>query len=164
MCIISVGLLLGFNCRKSKDDVLTIVREDYNGSELRLDGFYYWETSNNEGPLFQKYALYKNGIIHDLGATKLLEDANFQQGKYKIEWGVFKISGTEIKFERWYPSSGGPLQAYIRAGQILNDTTFVIKESYRMYKGKKTEMGQENEIYHFKKFSPKPDSTNTYIK
>jgi hypothetical protein len=51
----------------------------------------------------------------------------------------------------------------VRAGQILNDTTFVIAESYRMNEGKKTEVKERNETYHFKQFNPKPDSTNRFI-
>jgi hypothetical protein len=37
-------------------------------------------------------------------------------------------------------------------------------ESYRMKNGKKTEVKVMNETYHFKQHSPKPDSTNTFIK
>ena len=49
--------------------------------------------------------------------------------------GVFIINGQSIKFEKWYPSSGGGLPAYVREGDIINDTTFVISVSYRMKKG-----------------------------
>ena len=33
-----------------------------------------------------------------------------------------------------------------------------------MKKGKKTEVKARNETYHFKQFSPQPDSTNNFIK
>ncbi|MBW7845753.1 MAG: hypothetical protein H3C45_08955, partial [Bacteroidia bacterium] len=82
--------------------------------------------------------------------------------KYKSNWGVFKIEGNFIQFERWYPSDP-PLKAYVRAGTIINDTTFLITESYRMQDGKKTEVKTRNETYYFKQFSPKPDSTNTFV-
>jgi len=52
----------------------------------------------------------------------------------------------------------------VREGDIINDTTFVISVSYRMKKGKKTEVKARNETYHFKQFSPQPDSTNNFIK
>jgi hypothetical protein len=131
---------------------------------LKIDGIYYKESENFEGLYFQRYALYRNGIIRDLGASSSIDDPSFLSGKSKINWGIFQVEGSIIKFERWYPSSGGGLPAYVRAGEILNDTTFVITESYRMQKGKKTEIRERNEIYHFHKFSPKPDSTNTFIK
>jgi hypothetical protein len=81
----------------------------------------------------------------------------------KYNYGRFLIENDNIKFERWYPGSP-PLPAYIRSGTILNDTTFVITEIYRMKNGNKTEVETgRNEIYHFKQFSPKPDSTNRYV-
>jgi hypothetical protein len=85
-------------------------------------------------------------------------------GNSKFNWGVFQVNGANIKFERWYPSSGGPLKAYISSGEILNDTTFLITESYRMQKGNKTELKDRNETYYFREFSPKSDSTNKFIK
>jgi hypothetical protein len=164
--LIPVMLLFGLSCNKFEngDDVLSLQWEDYSGNALKLDGIYYFETENFEGPLFQRYALYRNGIIRNLGGSKNIDDLRFPSGNSKYEWGVFQIDGTRIKFERWYPSSGGPLKAYIRSGEILNDTTFLITESYRMQKGKKTEIRERNEVYHFRQFSPKPDSTNNFIK
>jgi hypothetical protein len=166
ICLIFLTLLFGFRCNKieKEDDVLTLKREGYTGSTLKFDGIYYLETENFEGPLFQRYAIYRNGIIRHLGGSKTKEDPIFLSGKSKFDWGVFQIDGAVIKFERWYPSSGGPLKAYIRSGEILNDSTFLITESYRMQGGRKTEIKERNEIYHFKEFSPKPDSTNTFIK
>ena len=73
-------------------------------------------------------------------------------GRPKYVYGLFQIEVSIIKIEKWVPSSGGPTKAYLREGEILNDTTF-----YLMHREKK-------EIYHFKQYSPKPDSTNKYIK
>jgi hypothetical protein len=160
-----IMLALGFSCTKilGKDDVLTLHREDYLGSALRFDGIFYTEKENSKGPYFHRYALYRNGIIRDLGGSTTKDDPNFLHGNTKIEWGVFQINGANIKFERWYPGSGGPFKAYIRSGEILNDSTFLILEIYRMKDGKKTEISEINEIYHFIEFSPKPDSTNAYV-
>ena len=81
----------------------------------------------------------------------------------KISWSVFQFDGNNIQFERWYPSSGGPFPAYVRSGEILNDTTFIITEIYRMKDGVKTDVEESNEVYQFQAFSPKPDSTNRFI-
>jgi hypothetical protein len=83
--------------------------------------------------------------------------------EYQVMWGVFLIENNSIRFEHWYPSSGGPLKAYVRSGTILNDTTFQITKSYRNKNGEKAEVTSRNEVYHFKQFSPKPDSTNKYV-
>jgi hypothetical protein len=73
---------------------------------------------------------------------------------------VFIIEDNVIKFERWYPSER-PYNAFVREGVILKDTTFHITKSYR---SNGTEKREKDEIYHFRKFSPKPDSTNVYVK
>lgn len=56
------------------------------------------------------------------------------------------------------------LEAYVRAGKILNDTTFHITESYRMVDGVKTNIKQRDEMYYFREFDLKPDSLNNFIK
>jgi hypothetical protein len=168
-------LFLFTSCKKdrlSKDDELSIQRTPYTGNQLRIDG-YYFEKSNNS--YFSLYCFYRNGGLLAAGGVfsstqemveylnkELINSQKYKE--YKSNWGVFNIEGNQIKFERWYPSSGGGLPAYVRAGEILNDTTFVIKESYRMQKGKKIEVKERDETYHFKQFSPKPDSTNSFIK
>lgn len=150
------------NCEKEKDDKLNLVQQDFNGDQLRIDGFYYTEKESYDGIIYSRYALYKNGIIRYLGAP-LDIDKIFNSGNYKTDWGIFNIENNNIQFERWYPSSGGPLETYVRAGIILNDTTFHITESYRLLNGEKTQYRLKDEIYHFKQFSPKPDSTNQFI-
>ena len=152
------------NCGKEKDDKLNLVQQDFNGNLLRLDGFYYKEFENTNGGIsFDRFALYQNGIIRYLGAASLLSNDNFHNGNHKGHWGLFEIENDNIKFEKW-ASAGGPFKAYISAGKILNDTTFIIKESYRLFNGNKTEFFALNDIYHFKQFSPKPDSTNNFIR
>jgi hypothetical protein len=73
--------------------------------------------------------------------------------------GKLKIAGTDtIRFERWYPGDI-PYRTTISEGKIINDSTFIITRSY---KGKHER--ERNEVYKFRAFSPKPDSTNRFIK
>ena len=155
--------LFFINCSKEKDDKLNLVQQDFNGNQLRLDGYYFTEEENFEGAIYSRYAFYKNGIVRYLGSPKTLDNANFLSGNSKTVWGIFNIENDNIKFERW-ASGGGPFNAYMSEGKILNDTTFHITESYRLLNGEKTEFKIRNEIYHFKQFSPKPDSTNNFIR
>lgn len=154
-----------------KDDELSIQRTNYSGSQLRIDGFYYLQKDNN---YYDCYCFYGNGVVIAAGGlrksvaelSQYLEKEFINSDsykKYKSNWGVFKIEGNSIQFERWYPSDP-PLKAYVKAGEIINDSTFVIKEIYRMQGGQKTEVESRNEVYHFKAFSPKPDSTNSFVK
>ena len=154
-----------------KDDKLSILRREFAGKQLRIDGYFFQQ---KDGNYFTMYSFYRNGVVLYLGGgynqnqiTDL--ESRMQNGifysdanKFKNYWGVLNIEGKTIAFERWYPSDP-PLKAYVREGEILNDTTFIITKSYRMQGGKKTELKSQNEVYHFKHFSPKPDSTNSFV-
>jgi hypothetical protein len=171
LCLIIIAL--GSSCKKNifGDDKLSLSKENFNGSELKLNGYYYQLSDDSISSI---YCLYRNGVIRHLGDGVKLADLNqFEQTirtseflektkKIKYSWGLFEIDGSIILFERWHPSSGGSLPAYIRSGSILNDSTFQIEESYRMVRGKKKEYSKRNERFQFKAFSPKPDSTSNF--
>jgi len=168
---IATILFLSMNqCEKyNKDDELSIKRTDYTGNQLRIDGYYYrtWED------MMYTMFFYQNGIILYGGAfsqSEIVErEIRYKNGTFynhvngiKYLWGTFKIEGNKISFERWQPTQPY-LRSYVETGKILNDTTFIITELYRMQNGEKTNVKEVNEIYHFKQFSPKPDSTNSFI-
>lgn len=176
--LLSIHLIVFFmfqSCEKDKisDDSLSLPKQSHTGNEIRKDG--YWYILKNEGnQIWYNYCtfFYDNGTI--FGGISI-EDSNlsqkeneFQNGTFyesekdcKYCWGRFIVNGSTIKFERWYPGEG-PLRAYVRRGQIINDTTFHISEIYRMQNGEKTEVSPTDETYHFKALTPKPDSTNEF--
>ena len=172
--VVVLVLLVGCTCKKitGEDDQLSIPKTPYTGKQLRMDGYWYNDYANNT--YREVYFFYNNGIAMSVGAFPIDETSKREQAFQTVEfydrikqnklcWGVFQVDGDKITFERWYPSSGGPTHAYVRAGKILNDTTFQITESYRMQGGNKTEVSAKDEVYHFKKFSPKPDSVNVFV-
>jgi hypothetical protein len=150
-----------------EDDKLTLQRKPYNGSSLKLDGYYYQTYLG--GKMVEIYFLFKSGVIINAGAFDI-NKLNFYEKKFsdsvfvnkiislKYNWGVFQIDEDSIKFERWYPSEK-PYRTGIREGYILNDSTFVIIKAINS-KGKEI---SKNEIYHFKQFEPKIDSVSKYI-
>ena len=145
------------------DEKLSMQQEDYNGNEVRTDGYYYtYSKSYNSSGLIADFTtvffLYRNGIILSAGAYEktgfdILEEAMLRryesiQNK-KTGWGVFIVKNNKIEYEQWSTSVGGGLPVFKNSYIIVNDTT----------------LKRYNEIiYHFKQFSPKPDSTNVYIK
>ena len=148
------------------DEKLTLQRRDYTGNELRTDGYYYYYTKNNSTAI---YFLYRNGVILLAGVFSSYNLDNIEKemikyyGKYiKTDWGVFVIEGNSIQYEKWVEGLSGLIAAINRcSGYIENDTTIHFAESY--YSGRK-ETKQINEVWHFKQFDNKPDSTNVYIK
>lgn len=145
------------------DDKFSLTKRTYIGNELRTDGFYCHIGQNMNGHLYSYYFFYKNGIIRYGGGSNdslFYANVGWVSASYKNNWGIFNINGNQIKFEKWEPSSGGPFPAYLRTGEILNDTTFKITQLQR---SDGTNVSTVNDVYHFKKFSPKPDSTNNFI-
>ena len=155
-----------------QDDELSLQRQDYTGNQLRVDGYYFYEYANGSIEYVSVYFLYRNAIIL-YGFSGLLSELpeleeSYRNGTFykhvksvKFHWGVHQIEDSKIAFEGWYGER--PYRVYGQEGVILNDTTFVITESYRLRNGKKKELEKINEVYHFKAFSPKPDSTNSFI-
>jgi len=161
------GILILVACKAlNPDENLTIQRVDYTGNELRTDGYYYYFFENNT----VVYFLYRNGIIlcahsypsNDLNfVEKEMVKIYSEIRKQKFGWGVFLICNNTIEYETWNVPISVSMPIIRCKGYIENDTTFCITESY--YSDlKKTEYS--NEIYHFKQFNNKPDSTNVYIK
>jgi hypothetical protein len=148
-------------------DSLTLTREDFQGNQLRLNGYYYHE-GMGDSVFWDHFILYRNGVILSCGTNPPLrlenyfDDAHFIN-KLKINrtcWGIFQISGDSIQFEKWYHGGGAAKLVYARKGIILNDSTFVMTVSS---KSNGDHHSTINELYHFRKFSPKPDSTNQFI-
>jgi len=168
--VIMVFLFIG-SCSIMKDDMLNLIRLDYFGTDLRLDG-YWWNDLESNLPSINTYFFYKNGVTlygRVLDKNNLeKEEENFETESFrklihnsKSGWGVFQINSGKLKFETWEPSNGGPLKTVVRSGEIIDEETFVITSFQNNYSGKTS---VRNDTFHFKKFSPKPDSTNVFIK
>ena len=165
-------MIFCISCKKLfKEEALTIPLQSYNGNELKVDGYYYRISSDNKGnPAYEIYFLYRNGVVLYGGFPLLSElpsrEQSYMDGSYYsnmgsiTNWGRFNVAGSDIKIEKWYPSSGGPYPVYLFGGAIENDTTYHLTYSKESHGEHKYE--EENKLYHFKKLSPKPDSTNEF--
>ena len=163
-------LLLGFfSCEEEKELKLGTPKQNYTGS-LRTDGYYYLTIANDTEERALSYFLYRDGTIL-YGGAPLVEKISTRETEYsngawnisasgeKTYWGIFQVTGTDILFDQWYIRDGGLLAAYQTNGTILNDTTFIMSSSTREgLNGVPLE-----EVYHFKSFSPKPDSANQFL-
>ncbi len=172
--MITVLILLVSCCSKifqKEEDFLTISKTSYTGNELKLNGCYYQKWDNN-----QKFGnvifLYNNGVVFQKGGSGELKDLNnylseIQENKFyyskKGFWGLFIVEENKIICERWVGTEAGYL-VYQEEGNIINDTTFMMTLSSRINKGVKTNTHKIERIYYFHEYSPKPDSTNNFIK
>jgi len=162
--IIIVVLLISVfsNCKVAES--LTLERMDHNGNDLRIDGYYYHPYESG----YIAFFLYRNGVYLSSGA--ILETSSLEQLDQKFLdrevipmtniqwfWGVFRVKGGSINIERWLPGTGGPYPTQLLDGELLNDSTILISG----LRGKKYE--GIIDTFKFRQFSPKPDSTNSFI-
>ena len=75
-------------------------------------------------------------------------------------WGLFIVRNDSIFIENIQNHGDLHAFAYITAGIIENDTTIHFKNFMR---SDGTEFVDYDLVYHFKQFSPKPDSTNNFF-
>jgi hypothetical protein len=150
-----------------KDENISLKKIENNSNKIRLDGYFL--TSDNFG--YSPYFLYQNGVIFSWTFISSMDTLNYENQFsdkmliekikwWKYSWGVYQIINNEILIERWYPGER-PYDVFLTKGKILNDTTFILTEFSEPDGSKKETI---NETYRFKKFSPKPDSTNMFIK
>ncbi|GAB1415277.1 hypothetical protein MASR2M117_06830 [Paludibacter sp.] len=157
-----------------QDEKYTLIRTSYWESQLETNGYYYTYASKFDS-INSKYLdvlfLYKNGIAIIAGGGEkeemeaLLKKKEFYNYIKDVPaaWGIFNIENDSIKIER--PKSYGWFNSYMFTliGGIANDSIIhVIKDISSTGKGGKPKT--INQIYHYRKFSPKPDSTNVFIK
>jgi len=166
-----IAVLSACNWADRRAEDLTIPLRSYNGTELRTNGYYYWIYENTLGQSICEICfLYRNGVILYGGAHLMSElpevEASFTSGEYdastnnRTNWGRFEVIGNYIRYQRWFPSSGGPAPVYLNTGVILNDTLFHLTHSRKVHG--EDSVRSLDEYYHFKELSPKPDSTNSF--
>lgn len=164
------------SCKKMfEDEELSIKRTDYTGTELRMDGYYYYRYQYyREDILYDKFTpwiLYRNGVslyggVYDYSemeeVEKSFEDGSFYDKRKddKTLWEVFQISDSVIEFEGWDYGGAFYLTTVKDYAKIVNDTTFCMC-SERVKYGEDVKLGND---FHFKQLKHKPDSTNNFIK
>jgi uncharacterized Rmd1/YagE family protein len=157
--LIAIILYTQHSCvRTLPDEKLTLHRIPYNGKEIRIDGYYIGDW----GPQNKYYSyifFYSNGIMLKLGFTEIVESNQIDdlvKNASKNSWKVFQVLNNTINVQGWIPTDDTFVNQYILENsyfRITNDTTLIYINSF------------EYELKcHFKKFSPKPDSTNVFIK
>ena len=142
------------------DDVLPYA-VPYTGNQLKINGYYYL-ISNDKNYIYSSIFMYKNGIlIGPDGLENSIEEMDDyvrnRSKRNKYLWGVFFINDDKIIINKLF--GGYPHVGTVLEGVILNDTTFHITKY--IFDNKESEI---DEVYHFREFYPKPDSTNNYIK
>jgi hypothetical protein len=163
-----IAVFLLTSCYTKLND-LTMQKTPYNGEELRIDGYYYsdrWFDRYRNIVVFYRDGFCiramlettDNDILKQIETDILLNEEYINKAKnVPTNIGVFQIMYPDIQFEVWEYRTD-PTTYY---GTILNDTTFIIN---KWVNNRTKETKSESLTHRFKQFSPKPDSTNVWIK
>ncbi len=177
------------SCINKKEYINFVKRETKTVINLRTDGYYYYEEYSKDQIYDKSNDLLKNkNLMHPIilykdGTLKYCmwypientEDINLRHKSFTntiknvekevfnetiISWGHYKIDKDTIII-RYYWHGPNPFKEYLveKIGNVLNDTTFILKKAITVDKNAYCE-DYKPEIYKFRHFSPKPDSTN----
>lgn len=159
-------------CRKlglCEDGEFNFPRQENTSNKIRLNGYYYGDLTGNNPSTPSVYLLYKDGIsysglgtynINEIEDNSLVLSITDDKRNSKSGWGIYKIENNSIEIQNWSFSTGcKPIT--ILEGEILNDTTIRIS----FWKNSNSDKQHiVNSIFLFHEYSPKPDSTNNFIK
>jgi hypothetical protein len=145
---------------KTEDEKLTLGKRPYSGNEIRLDGCYISEPTHNGYCSYMFF--YANGILFNLGDVaninnldEFSKNAIDSQKNYKLCWSVFHIENHDLITQGW--QEGG----WIYVQYVIKNKTYIILNDTTLYENVEN---NDTTFLHFKRFSPKPDSTNIFIK
>ena len=158
-------LILCCDAYRYSRDPISLDQVNYDGT-LKTDGYYYYDNIRNDNSSYLRTIfLYRNGVFLDGSsyADNLQEIDQWYENPLNysstyetaFDWGLFKVSGSEIVVEKWIGSGGGPYPTKSYVGEVINDSTLIIEDGF--------ESTGILDTFHFRKFSPKPDSTNMFI-
>ena len=155
ICLLLICTL--FSCDKYSRKDFSFERMDYEGDELKINGYFYREFNTDS---YEVFYLYKNGVIYGphiypISTINELEDflakdALESNEENPTSWGVFKINGKNIIIEEWGEGTGGPYPVIEREGIIENNNSINFSVPIDV-------------IFEFQEFSPKRDSINEWI-
>ena len=158
--IVMLILLLSSCCKdKYTDDEFVLDKTSYLGNQMKVDGYYYSPVEGED--YYRLYVFYRNGIVLIPGVSSNPDEyiLSFVKGfnkEIKVFWGLYVIDNNSIQIEYYKPKMIEGLPAYLKTGNIINDSTFVITSVERSKDG--SEYQTLNEVYHYKYFSPQPDN------
>ncbi len=164
------------NCKDwFEDEYYTLEKRPYTGTEIKTNGYFY-SYENSEGVYdntgISVLVFYKDGTsIHfgTRGNNVDVENDVFKENPLWLKnnknlWGIFNIDNDTIRIEGL--NSDGRVRAYMYTEIVIikNDTTICLIRVQSSTGKAATTPYIKNTTYHFKQFSPKPDSTNVFIK
>ena len=151
------------NCEEKEK--YTFSKTTYSGNLLKTNGYFYNNT-------FSIIIIYLNGVLIDDKRSNYSNTLDIENdmtsGTYyrKIKndiyrWEIFYINNHQIKSEGFSSKSGITcMYQVISTYELINDSTLLLTNEINL-DGSESKL--KNDTFHFKQFSPKPDSTNSFI-
>jgi len=152
-----------FSCSFTNSRV--IHSNTFNKELLNIKGVYYCEFDWG----YHLQFIYKNGVVLSMAGNsdksqtldlqfrqivKGWKESKYQENRYL--WGAVEVANGGIFINRWQAGGLGPTYIKTEKGKILS------KESFVIFSISGNEL-EKYETYKFHPYSPKPDSTNSFI-
>ncbi|MGB3548963.1 MAG: hypothetical protein WBA17_18460 [Saprospiraceae bacterium] len=150
---------LVLHCRSAEE--LSLLREDNSQSAINMDGYFYTKYEYGYIALF----FYENGVVYTTNTIEGISDLEYLDDHIRRKhseakaiqlrwfWGIYRTEGDIIKLNYWLSGTGSVYPAEISEGKIVNPSTIRIPW-----------INDQLNEFKFRQFSPKPDSTNAFIK
>jgi hypothetical protein len=139
---------------------------------FKIEGYYYSKHSAG----YDIYYFYNNGVVINNGSNylendlKILDQKLIEQNKIgnnaRFFWGLYNIENKIIKIEKWVSTAGSKYPTNLFEGEIKDIDKFLLTKQTGIdkFEKKNKTVTTINKEYIFRQFSPKPDSTNNFIK
>lgn len=168
LALVVISMLL--SCSTVRVDKMSMDRVDYNGSEIKISGFYFrehWDDNSIYAHtilVFYQNGVYLNKLIYSkdlqevieyLNDNRLVSGSKIDSGPQNIyrlpfNWGIYKVEKQKVLYERWISTPGWARYKTVSSYSDIIDAE-TLKDSIR------------GDIYSYKEYYPKPDSISCFF-
>jgi hypothetical protein len=157
-------MLTTMSCNKLfENEEFTFKRNNYSDLSFKTNGYYVSNNLKYPGLITDTTIVffYMNGVVLFATPESLFkEDKMNNIKKIYYSWGIYQIKNDSIFIEYKFNSGQFYMSVYKFSGIVKNDSVLNITSVFSNSYGTNNFKSNLN----FKDFSPKPDSTNVFIK
>jgi len=165
LVISTISLLILMGCNTTKSIIMSS-EHPIKENIIEMKGFFCREYKPN---VYEIIFLYKNSVLLNIGSCSMCEGKTVNEivenqlemldnlKERKDYWGAFSIRDYRIHLKKYFPIGWGSYSVKESSGIVIDKETIKITHI-------NDEKLEKSRVYQFYPYSPKPDSTNQFIK